>query len=216
VTAISKKEVVMAKRLTRRKTLKATSTVAAFGLLAPSLARANAAAAPTSQDSAATGGARLSEDTLKGANVDKKTLVAYCGIYCGLCDRRTRVPDRAAALKAAMEKAEYDAPEEFQQHLAGLAEVSDDKCCRTGKCGAPFCAVRKCAKAKGVEICTDCDEYPCDRMKLFGECEPLLLADGQRILKYGLDKWIEEQEKRRGDGFCYADIRCYPYYFPSK
>ncbi len=206
----------MANDLSRRKTLKAVSAAAAFGRFAPSPAGSDEASASRSPEGAVTGPVQAAQNALKGAKMDKKALVAYCGIYCGLCDRRTRVPQRAADLKASMEKAEYDSPEDFWRQLETLADVPDDKCCRTGKCGAPFCAVRKCAKARGLEICTDCDEYPCERMRLFGECEPLLLADGKRIRKYGLDKWVEEQEKRREDGFCYADIRCYPYYFPAE
>ena len=29
-------------------------------------------------------------------------LVTYCGLYCDLCAERTRIPERAAALRAAM------------------------------------------------------------------------------------------------------------------
>ena len=115
-----------------------------------------------------------------------------------------------------MEKAEYGAPKEFWESLKQMAELPDDKCCRTGKCGSPECAIRKCVKARGLTVCPECGEYPCNRVKLFGECEPLLLADGERIRKKGLDAWIKEQEQRRADGFCYADVRCYPYYFPME
>ena len=31
-------------------------------------------------------------------------LVTYCGLYCGLCGQRARIPDRAAALRESMEE----------------------------------------------------------------------------------------------------------------
>ncbi|UCF89566.1 MAG: DUF3795 domain-containing protein [bacterium] len=59
------------------------------------------------------------------------------------------------------------------------------------------CATLTCAQGKGVELCCDCDEFPCpllaplaqgaDRFphnfKLYNLC---------RIKKYGIEKWIEE------------------------
>ena len=148
--------------------------------------------------------------------VGGRQLVGYCGIYCGLCEKRGRIPERAASLLEAMRKAEYGAPAQTWKSLEEMAQPTPDMCCRSGKCGAPFCAIRKCVKAKGLEVCPQCEQYPCERVRLFGTSEPLLLADGHRIRERGLDSWIEEQEKRRQDGFCYADIRCYPYHYPRE
>ena len=145
-----------------------------------------------------------------------RLLVGYCGVYRGLCEKRGRIPERARSLLAAMRKAEYGAPAQTWKSLEEMAQPASDMCCRTGKCGAPFCAIRKCVKAKGLEVCPQCEQYPCERVRLFGTSEPLLLADGHRIRERGLDSWIEEQEKRRQDGFCYGDIRCYPYHYPRE
>jgi hypothetical protein len=152
----------------------------------------------------------------EGQKVGRRQLVAYCGIYCGLCERRGRIPERAASLLEAMRKGEYQTKAETWETLEEIAHPAPDMCCRTGKCGDPSCAIRKCVQAKGLEVCPQCEQYPCERVRLFGTSEPLLLADGQRIRERGLDSWIEEQEKRRQDGFCYADIRCYPYHFPRE
>jgi hypothetical protein len=44
----------------------------------------------------------------------------------------------------------------------------------------------------------------------------MLIEDGRRMMEIGLDKWIEEQEKRKATGFAYCDIRCRPYDIPSE
>jgi len=63
---------------------------------------------------------------------------------------------------------------------------------------ADGCATLSCAKAKGVEFCCDCDDFPCSylapladgagryphNIKLFNLC---------RIQKIGVDRWIEEE-----------------------
>lgn len=126
--------------------------------------------------------------------MNRRQLVGYCGLYCGLCDQCARIPERAAALLESLHRADFEGwgpglPgfKDFWNLLNGLAEVEDDKCCRTWKCGAPVCAVRKCAIERHVEICPDCADYPCERLKAFAKGEPLLLADGQRIREIGLD-----------------------------
>jgi Protein of unknown function (DUF3795) len=60
------------------------------------------------------------------------------------------------------------------------------------------CATLNCVKAKGVEFCCDCDDFPCvflaptadqaarfpHNMKLYNLC---------RIQKVGLERWIEDE-----------------------
>ena len=203
----------MAKKHTRRHLLTTGTAAGLAAMGAAASAAASAVEKPAAPGNAAPAG--KGQGAPQAPSAANLQFVGYCGIYCGLCDRRTRVPEHAAALKQAMEKAECDASEKFWDFLKELAEPPADKCCRTGKCGAGFCAIRKCIKAKGLVVCPECAEYPCKRVRLFGESEPLLLADGQRIRAKGLDSWVKEQEQRRADCFCYAQIRCYPYHFPD-
>ena len=82
---------------------------------------------------------------------------------------------------------------------------------RSGKCGPQFCGIRKCARAKGLDACPFCDEYPCHRIHGLAKGYVNLIADGKRMREIGLDRWIEEQEARKATGFAYVDIRCHPY-----
>jgi hypothetical protein len=94
--------------------------------------------------------------------------------------------------------------------------MESDCSCRSGKCGPPFCGIRKCAQGKGTEVCPFCDEYPCNRVLGIAQGYVTLLADGKRMKEKGLDTWIEEQEERRKTGFAYSDIRNHPYSVPDK
>jgi len=148
--------------------------------------------------------------------------VTYCGLYCGLCSQCNRTPRQARALRETMQKDGWDQwgremPQfaEFWEFLGRLVDLEAAASCRGGKCGAPFCGIRKCASQKGVDTCPFCDEYPCHRFEGLAKGYVTLLADGKRMREIGLDRWIEEQEARRATGFCYADIRCHPYEVPS-
>lgn len=150
------------------------------------------------------------------------TLVTYCGLHCGLCAQRGRIPHQASELRDTMSTEGYeswatDMPgfSEFWQFLTDLGDP-DQACpgCRQGA-GPPFCGIRKCASGKGIDVCPECDEYPCHRIAELAQGYPTLLADGERMCAIGLDAWIEEQEERMDRGFVYADIRCHPYEVPE-
>jgi len=105
---------------------------------------------------------------------------------------------------------------EFWKFLSGLGEFEAKCSCRNGKCGPPFCGIRKCAREKGVDVCVFCEEYPCGRILGIAKGYPMLLADGKRMKEIGMEAWIKEQEERRKTGFAYVDIRCYPYEVADK
>jgi hypothetical protein len=142
------------------------------------------------------------------------TRVTYCGLYCGLCSTICRTPKQAAALLDTMLKDGWDfwgseSDKALIVKLRELTQIPDGFTgCRGGKCGNPGCEIRKCAVEKQVDVCTACEEYPCERFDGLAKRYPTLLADGKRQKEIGLEKWIEEQEARCKTGFCYADIRC--------
>jgi len=153
----------------------------------------------------------------------KRELITYCGLYCSLCAERSRIPEKAGELMAALETEGYpqwakDLPDfnEFWAFIHRLAEPSEKGCCRSGGCGSPACSIRKCAKERGVEICDQCPDFPCKRIQGIAKGYPTLLHDAKRRQEIGVEAWIEEQEKRLKTGFQYADIRCYPYEVPSE
>jgi hypothetical protein len=151
------------------------------------------------------------------------TQVTYCGLYCGLCAQRNRIPERARALREAMEKEGWhkwgqSMPQftEFWAFLGSLIARAEGCSCRQNNCGAPFCGVRKCAQEKGIEVCAFCAEYPCHRIDGLAQGYVMMLADAKRMKEIGLDAWIQEQEERKKTGFNYVDTRCHSYTVPDK
>lgn len=149
-------------------------------------------------------------------------LVTFCGLYCGLCAERARIPRQARALSESMSKEGYEAwaielPgfNEFWSFLAGLCDP-DKACpgCRGGG-GPPFCSIRKCAREREVEVCASCEDFPCKRVRGIAKGYPTLIADGKRMREIGIEAWIKEQEERAKTGFAYVDIRCHPYSVPE-
>lgn len=153
---------------------------------------------------------------------DKLKLVTYCGLYCDLCGQRARIAPQADALRESMAKEGYEfwgkeiaGFTDFWRFLTNLAdpEKACPGCRQDG--GPPFCTIRKCAREKGLELCVDCEEYPCRRIHAIAEGYPTLLSESKRIKKIGIDAWIEEQKQRAETGFAYVDIRCHPYEVPQ-
>jgi len=141
--------------------------------------------------------------------------IAYCGLYCGLCAHRNRIPQQARQLQKSLHEERMD---NWYQYVPDLKEtfppfwqllqklVDLDCTCRTGG-GPPECKIRKCAKQKSIEICTQCKEYPCKLIQALAEHYPTLIQDGKRLQKIGLEKWVKEQEERAKRGVVYADTR---------
>ena len=154
---------------------------------------------------------------------DRLKLVTYCGLYCDLCSTRGRVPKQASALKDTMTKEGWEywgnsVPgfKEFWKFLDGMS-TSEKTCpgCRQGG-GPPFCGIRKCARAKGLDLCIECKDWPCSRIDGLAAGYVSLIADSQRHKRIGTTEWLKEQKARAGTGFCYCDIRCHPYTVPDK
>ena len=107
----------------------------------------------------------------------------------------------------------------FTEFWAYLSRLCDPEgCCpgcRAGG-GPPFSGIRKCARAREVEICPLCADYPCHRIEMLAEGYPTLLADGKWMQAVGIEAWIIEQEERAGTGFAYVDIRCHPCEIPEE
>ena len=147
------------------------------------------------------------------------THVTYCGLYCKLCGACGRIPRRAQSLKDAMTTEgwhewgkEIPGFQDFWKFLDGL--IGGCPGCRQDG-GPPFCGIRKCARKREIELCVECEDYPCHRIEGLAKGYPTLIADGKRIREIGIDPWIAEQDARAETGFTYADIRCYPYEVPS-
>lgn len=134
-------------------------------------------------------------------------------VYSVDCAQSARIPKQAAALQEAM--AEEGWPywghtvsgfTEFWGFLEKLQAKGGCPGCRAGG-GFPQCQIRVCARERGMELCSQCPDFPCAHIEALGALYPTLIADNQRLQVVGLEQWLGEQEERAQRGFVYADIR---------
>jgi hypothetical protein len=147
----------------------------------------------------------------------KLKYVTYCGLYCRLCSNLARIPKQANQLGQTLKRGGWDSFGEFcmpgfknfWEILNTFAELNEScQGCRGG-CGDPECKIKKCAEEKNVNVCSECEDFPCESIKALARKFPTILFDGYRQKEVGLNQWILEQATRVEADFCYDDI-CYP------
>ncbi len=118
-------------------------------------------------------------------NILDKNLAAVCGLYCEACSwfiSTNEDPERLERLAA-------------QRNWS----VEESKCygCRSGKrlpyCGK--CRMSSCAAERGIDFCSECEEYPCDDLKQFQSAMPHridLWVNLDRIKSVGYRQWLKE------------------------
>lgn len=73
--------------------------------------------------------------------------------------------------------------------------------CRNRKGGPPNRAIHACAKGKGVFVCMDCMDFPCEKWNAISRIHPLLEKDTERYREVGKEKWLDEQRAKAKKGF---------------
>lgn len=116
---------------------------------------------------------------------DKK-LSAVCGLFCPACTVFIGTKEDPARLTMMAER--FGLPVE-EMYCEGCR--SEKRCfyCRQK------CSMAECAKAKGVEFCGACDEYPCEVLRTFQAEAPHrieLWKSQERIKEAGYKKWYAE------------------------
>ena len=138
--------------------------------------------------------------------------MTYCGHYGGQCARyRGYTAFRtAAALLAEVADAHGfrhwmpDAAKEFDYHefRKGLEFFARDDswlvcqtCCKGGDGGPPHC-VRECCKEHEADVCFECAEFPCEKVK--DDDEMMQRARAYREL--GREEWLRRaaEDAERG------------------
>ena len=103
-------------------------------------------------------------------------MIAYCGLGCQTC-----------AIYLAAREENKEERERMRTEIAQLCreqygmayepeDITDCDGCRADE-GRLFsackgCAIRKCARQRGLESCAYCDEYVCERLEAFFATEP--------------------------------------------
>ena len=140
-----------------------------------------------------------------------KNYICYCGLTCENCAVKVKVEPAAQVLYEEMRKAGFEeivpmipGGDAFWPFLKGMAEDGVCVSCKEGS-GNPGCAVRICARGKGVDMCALCEEYPCALFGRYFEGYPVLKGDNALLRGEGIEAWAARQDARRAGGFTYAD-----------
>jgi len=129
----------------------------------------------------------------------------YCGLYCGACPVIAAI--REDSLEKFAEKHSYT-PEQIRCYGCKITQVEAEK---------DRCPIMDCALEKKVEFCSDCDEYPCEKVKSFKEDKyphhSAIFKNLDRIKEIGVEPWFSEQENRWkctacGGRFSWYDEKC--------
>ncbi|MFW9987238.1 MAG: DUF3795 domain-containing protein [Candidatus Odinarchaeota archaeon] len=124
-----------------------------------------------------------------------KTLLAPCGLYCGVCS--IYIADRANNSKFKRILLDWSKP---------FSKTIDDIKCKG--CLAKnqedlfvyckICSIRDCVKSKGFESCYQCEDFPCKFIDKFPFPigKKVILRAIPRWKELGTEKWVEEEKKR--------------------
>ena len=147
-------------------------------------------------------------------------LITYCGVYGGTCGRWHGFTQfrRLAALLAEVVDGhgfhhwmpqsvkEFD----YEQFRKGLDFFSSDdtwlvcrKCCRGGE--GPQCRIRSCCQERGVDLCFDCADFPCDTVR----GNSALIERSKHYRKLGRSAWLREQVGLASQGYEHHTGKCY-------
>ena len=89
---------------------------------------------------------------------------------------------------------------EFQKGLDFFADPDSWLVCRNackgGDSGPPFC-VRDCCKQHSVDLCFECEEFPCEKTKPFEG----ILERAQEYRTLGREEWLRRQAEKAHQGF---------------
>lgn len=131
-------------------------------------------------------------------------LVAYCGIYCRLCDYYTgRIRDSANDLLEVVKShgelklfADTAKAFDFENFMKGLRWLCNEFSPCVGGCrgggGWRACPLRKCCIEKDVKFCYKCNDFPCETLKNY----PKRVDELNEIKETGLESWIKQKLER--------------------
>jgi len=82
----------------------------------------------------------------------------------------------------------------YPQFKTMLNYFADPDCigCRQGTCKYPNCGVVDCYKAKGIDFCFQCDDFPCGKTNFDPHLEERWLQMNMRMKEIGVEAYYEE------------------------
>lgn len=115
----------------------------------------------------------------------------YCGLNCGAC--RTLIANEEKDEQWLADAAEKRGRTLEEMHCHGCKTDVTAVYCRN-------CGMRICAREKGLEFCSECSDYPCEKIKRFRNDDAphhsAIMKNLERIGEIGKEEWLVEQKAR--------------------
>lgn len=148
--------------------------------------------------------------------IEKKDLLAFCGLYCKdyagftgeIVDAASKLRDtlssykfeRMASSLFSEQLKDYD---KFLEMLNFIITLKCETICRFRESTESGCSIRKCCKDRKYFACYECEDYgACEKLraleKLHGDAH---LKNIRQIREMGLELWIE-----RGNRYWFGDL----------
>jgi hypothetical protein len=148
---------------------------------------------------------------MKLAMTNEREQTACCGLYCGDCIRSHQpLFDAARRLRLELEKSQFDAYAKyksksnrafsrfgvFQEVLDAILTLPCPKPCFHGG-GRPDCAIRACARGKGLEGCWQCATFEtCSLLEPLSACHGDTVKHNLRMIRqFGPENWAHQRGK---------------------
>jgi len=146
---------------------------------------------------------------------NSKSLVGYCGLYCGACAiYQGKIKHAVENLRKLIKAFGFDKfiselsqwnpafqhYPKFEKVMNALEEMFGEcpACLQNG--GDPKCQIRLCCRQKGYVTCAECAEMQtCQKLEPYAKNRDTL----ERIKAVGVEQWAEEMKKKVDEGFCY-------------
>ncbi len=118
-----------------------------------------------------------------------RRLAAVCGLYCGACSWFLATREDPGWLRRLGAQFGYS---EDESRCRGCRSDTRLPYCRQ-------CGLSACAAKRGIEFCSQCEEYPCGELRQFQSAMPHrieLWANLERVASAGHGQWLEEIRRR--------------------
>ncbi len=141
----------------------------------------------------------------------ERSLLAYCGMYCGECLGYSGVIANAAGdFLKVLDKYQFEKTAEnvfpndlgeydkFIDMLEFMGGLRCNTICRGVDRGESKCGIRQCAIENGYYACNECEEYEdCEKLEnVLGSLHTESCRMNLRAInKMGLDTWLEKGKK---------------------
>lgn len=107
-------------------------------------------------------------------------MIAFCGIHCSECPVFLATQKDNNIMRAQVLKLWSD---QYKMELS-IEEINCQGCKSNGNqlfTHCMKCSIRSCAKKRGIDLCIECDVYPCKQIDDFFMVTPIAKANMEKL-----------------------------------